>query len=78
MQNIIGGTWHNFGIGGTSIISANEQLKKTCYEEGVRFVDLFGEMEINQANRTTFLYDRTHPNANGKERYSECLAKHIY
>ena len=61
-----------------SIISANEQLKKTCYAEGVRFVDLFGEMEVNTTNRTTFLYDGTHPNADGKQRYAECLSKYIY
>lgn len=66
------------GVPVSNIISANDQLKKTCYTEGVRFVDLFGEMEINQTNRTTFLYDGTHPNAKGKERYAECLARYIY
>lgn len=62
----------------SDIIGSNKQLKETCYTEGVRFVDLFGEMEVNATNKTTFLYDGTHPNADGKQRYAECLARYIY
>lgn len=61
----------------SKIIGANEIIKECCYQNGTPFVDLFGEMGINTANRTTFLYDGTHPNVNGKIRYAECLVKHI-
>ena len=62
----------------THIIPVNEILKEACASIGIPFVDLFEEMGVNNTNRTTFLYDGTHPNANGKERYVECLRKHIY
>ena len=62
----------------TDLIPVNTVLKETCASIGIPFVDLFEEMGVNTTNRTTFLYDGTHPNANGKERYVECLRKHIY
>lgn len=61
----------------SDIIPVNKVLKDTCYNIGVPFIDLFGEMGINTNNRTTFLYDGTHPNANGKQRYAECLVRYI-
>lgn len=65
------------GISNSVIMSTNSILKNVCSSMGVKFIDLFGEMGINENTKNYFLYDGTHPNANGKRRYAECLAKHI-
>lgn len=61
----------------SSIIPVNKVLKDACHDIGIPFVDLLGEMGLNEKNKDYFLSDGTHPNANGKRRYAQCLAKYI-
>ena len=79
MKIVICGVIYRYADGAmaANIIPVNKALKDACYNIGIPFIDLFGEMGINSSNRTTFLYDGTHPNANGKTRYAECLSKYI-
>lgn len=59
----------------SAIIAANKTIKSTCENMGIPFVPLFDNMGVNEWNRTSFLYDGTHPNANGKERYTDTLIR---
>jgi len=58
-----------------AIIAANEAIRATCESIGVPFVPLFENMGVNQWNRAAFLYDGTHPNAAGKERYADTVQR---
>lgn len=70
--------WRNAdGAPASSLIPKNAILKECCESIGIQFVDLLEEMGVNDTNRTTFLYDGTHPNGNGKLRYAETLVKHL-
>ena len=62
----------------SSIISANATIKEACGKIGIPYADLFSKMCVNQSNKGSFLYDGTHPNANGKERYAEVLYREAF
>lgn len=66
------------GVSIPNIISANKTIKEACEKIGIHYVDLFAKMEVNQTNKSTFLYDGTHPNANGKERYADVLCHEVF
>ena len=57
-----------------TIWECNNALKSAADYMGAEFVDGYG---INEGNRGTFLYDGTHPNAAGKQRIAETVARHI-
>lgn len=57
------------------IVECNEALRAGAAYVGAEFVDGYG---INAGNSGTFLYDGTHPNANGKARIAETLARSIH
>ena len=57
------------------IVECNEALRAAAAYVGAEFVDGYG---INAGNSGTFLYDGTHPNANGKVRIAETLARSIH
>mgnify|MGYP002405009800 CR=1 FL=1 len=57
------------------IVECNEALRAAAAYVGAEFVDGYG---INAGNSGTFLYDGTHPNANGKARIAETLARSIH
>ena len=57
------------------IVECNEALRSAAAYVGAEFVDGYG---INAGNSGTFLYDGTHPNANGKVRIAETLARSIH
>ena len=57
------------------IVECNEALRAAAAYVGAEFVDGYG---INAGNSGTFLYDGTHPNANGKARIAETLARNIH
>ncbi len=57
-----------------TILECNKALKSAADYMGAEFVDGYG---INEGNRGTFLYDGTHPNAAGKQRIAETVARHI-
>ena len=59
----------------SAIIAANDAIRSTCESIGVPFVPLFENMGVNEWNRTAFLYDGTHPNAAGKERYADTVKR---
>ena len=59
----------------SAIIAANDAIRATCESIGVPFVPLFENMGVNEWNRTAFLYDGTHPNAAGKERYADTVKR---
>ena len=59
----------------SAIIAANDAIRSTCESIGVPFVPLFENMGVNEWNRTAFLYDGTHPNAAGKERYANTVKR---
>ena len=59
----------------SAIITANEAIRATCDSIGIPFVPLFENMGVNEWNRTAFLYDGTHPNAAGKERYADTVKR---
>ena len=59
----------------SAIIAANDAIRATCESIGVPFVPLFENMGVNEWNRTAFLYDGTHPNAAGKERYANTVKR---
>lgn len=61
------------GISTAKIMEVNEAMKEICNSMGIRFADMFAAMTLNVNNRTSFLYDGTHPNANGKIRYAETM-----
>lgn len=63
------------GVSASEIIAANEAIRATCESIGVPFIPLFDNMGVNAWNRTSFLYDGTHPNANGKERYADVIRR---
>lgn len=63
------------GISISDIVEWNEGIKKACVSVGAEYVDM--SCGINGGNRTSFLYDGTHPNANGKEAIAKALAKTI-
>lgn len=63
------------GISISDIVEWNEGIKKACVSVGAEYVDM--SCGINGGNRTSFLYDGTHPNANGKEAIAKTLAKTI-
>ena len=62
-------------VSASEIIGANEAIRASCEAMGVPFAPLFDNMGVNVWNRNSFLYDGTHPNANGKERYADTLKK---
>ena len=57
-----------------TILECNDALKSAADYMGAEFVDGYG---INEGNRGTFLYDGTHPNAAGKQRIAETVARRI-
>lgn len=57
------------------IVECNEALRAAAAYVGAEFIDGYG---INAGNSGTFLYDGTHPNANGKVRIAETLARNIH
>ena len=59
----------------SAIIAANDAIRATCESIGIPFVPLFENMGVNEWNRTAFLYDGTHPNAAGKERYADTVKR---
>ena len=59
----------------TKIVECNNALKNASAYVGAEFIDGYG---INAGNSGTFLYDGTHPNANGKARIAETLARSIH
>ena len=59
----------------SAIIAANDAIRATCESIGVPFVPLLENMGVNEWNRTAFLYDGTHPNAAGKERYADTVKR---
>lgn len=59
----------------SAIIAANDAIRSTCESIGVPFVPLFENMGVNEWNQTAFLYDGTHPNAAGKERYADTVKR---
>ena len=59
----------------SAIIAANDAIRATCESIGVPFVPLLENMGVNEWNRTAFLYDGTHPNAAGKERYANTVKR---
>ena len=59
----------------TKIVECNNALKNASAYVGAEFIDGYG---INAGNSGTFLYDGTHPNANGKVRIAETLARSIH
>ena len=59
----------------TKIVECNNALKNASAYVGAEFIDGYG---INAVNSGTFLYDGTHPNANGKARIAETLARSIH
>ena len=63
------------GISISDIVEWNEGIKKACVSVGAEYVDM--SCGINGGNRTSFLYDGTHPNANRKEAIAKALAKTI-
>ena len=63
------------GVSASEIIAANEAIKATCESIGISFIPLFENMGVNEWNRTSFLYDGSHPNANGKERYADTVKR---
>lgn len=62
-------------VSASEIIAANKAIHETCDSIGVTFAPLFENMGVNSWNRGTYLYDGTHPNAAGKQRYAETLAR---
>lgn len=63
------------GISISDIVEWNEGIKKACISVGAEYVDM--SCGINKGNYSEFLYDGTHPNANGKEAIAKTLAKTI-
>ena len=59
----------------TKIVECNEALRAAAAYVGAEFVGGYG---INAGNSGTFLYDGTHPNANGNARIAETLARSIH
>lgn len=62
----------------TEIQSANSVIKQACASIGIRYVDLFAEMGIDNYNYQFYLYDGTHPSFAGKVRYATTLANYLY
>lgn len=60
-------------VSNDAIISTNKIIQSLCEKYGIKYANLFSNMGVNIYNRTNFLYDGTHPNANGKERYANIL-----
>lgn len=63
------------GISISDIVEWNNGIKKACTYVGAEYVDM--ACGINKGNYSEFLYDGTHPNANGKEAIAKTLAKTI-
>lgn len=59
----------------TKIVECNNALKNAAAYVGAEFIDGYG---INEGNRSTYLYDGTHPNGEGKQRIAETLARNIH
>lgn len=59
----------------TKIVECNNALKDAAAYVGAEFIGGYG---INEGNRSTFLYDGTHPNGEGKQRIAETLARNIH
>lgn len=57
------------------IVECNNALKDAAAYVGAEFIDGYG---INEGNRSTYLYDGTHPNGEGKQRIAETLARNIH
>lgn len=57
------------------IVECNKTLRDAAAYVGAEFVDGYG---VNAGNYGTFLYDGTHPNAEGKRRIAETLARSIH
>lgn len=63
------------GISVSDIVEWNDGIKKACISVGAEYIDM--SCGINKGNYSKFLYDGTHPNANGKEAIAKTLAKTI-
>ena len=63
------------GISISDIVEWNNGIKKACISVGAEYIDM--SCGINKGNYSNFLYDGTHPNANGKEAIAKALAKTI-
>ena len=59
----------------TKIVECNNALKDAAAYVGAEFIDGYG---VNEGNRSTYLYDGTHPNGEGKQRIAETLARNIH
>lgn len=57
------------------IVECNNALKDAAAYVGAEFIDGYG---VNEGNRSTYLYDGTHPNGEGKQRIAETLARNIH
>lgn len=63
------------GVDMKKVIEWNDSIKNACEYVGAEYVSM--DCGINKGNRTTYLYDGTHPNEHGKIAIAKTVAKKI-
>ncbi len=63
------------GVDMKKVIEWNASIKNACEYVGAEYVSM--DCGINKGNRTTYLYDGTHPNEHGKIAIAKTVAKKI-